>query len=166
MTETLLAASEIKLYGRAILGLSVDPGSDVGLGANGFLKKQLETDADNPPKFARIYAFSYEGQYYVLPKPAIFLVHGDDVAASNDAGVAAKNWDFSPDIQAWTYDKGDFSIRLDIETGPLEQILLEARAAPDPRQVTLRGSRTHLREGGSRTHLRDSGGGPGRDSHD
>ena len=29
----------------------------------------------------------------------------------------------------WVYDKGDFSMRLDVETGSLEQILLEAEVS-------------------------------------
>src|SRR5205823_3491775 len=89
--------------------------------------------------FARIYGFSFEGQFYDLPKPAIFLVHGpgETVDANStrrtnldDSGVVAREWEFSSargqDIRRWDYDKGDFSIRLDIETGPFEAILLEA----------------------------------------
>ena len=29
----------------------------------------------------------------------------------------------------WEYDKGDFSLRLDVEAGPLEQILLDTAVA-------------------------------------
>jgi hypothetical protein len=42
----------------------------------------------------------------------------------------AKEWEFSDsdaaDVRVWEYDKGDFSIRLDVETGQFEQILLAA----------------------------------------
>ena len=38
------------------------------------------------PNLARIYGFSYEGVYYGLPGPAIFLVHG--------AGTQVGNWAF------------------------------------------------------------------------
>jgi hypothetical protein len=92
------------------------------------------------PYFARIYGFSFEGMYYGLPRPSIFLVHGIGSPVGNwdsgfpstleQAGVAAREWDFSgnsnnQDIYYWQYEKGDFSIRLDPEAGPFEQILLQ-----------------------------------------
>jgi len=92
------------------------------------------------PNFARIYGFSFEGAYYGLPRPSIFLVHGAGSLVGNwdssnpstleQAGVAAREWDFSgnqnlKDISYWEYEKGDFSIRLDPEAGPFEQILLQ-----------------------------------------
>ena len=92
-------------------------------------------------------------------------MHGDGDAAGTgvDArGVAASASEFSSDIRVWAYDKGDFSIRMDVETGALEQILLEAGMKAD---VTLGGSRLTL--GGSRLHLRSPGThGPGRGGHD
>ncbi len=124
-----------------------------GLGDNLFLRRQL---AEGDSRLARIYGFSYEGTYYTLPKPCMLLVHGEGIKASpepplfkpldeecaetsdvplrgatapsttDQSGVAAKAWEFSSDIQVWEYDKGDFSVRLDVETGCLEEILLEA----------------------------------------
>jgi hypothetical protein len=107
-----------------------------GLGANLFLQNQL---AATGARLARVYGFSYEGHYYDLPKPAIFLVHGDGDAVVGDprsdlntAGVMAREWEFNAankianDVRRWSYDKGDFSIRMDIETGQFEQILLAA----------------------------------------
>jgi hypothetical protein len=92
-------------------------------------------------QFARIYAFSFEGAIYSLPRPCILLVHGTGIrinanqnrSTMDQAGVAAREWEFSaeapdskgnPDFRYWEYEKGDFSIRLDAEAGPLEQILL------------------------------------------
>jgi hypothetical protein len=124
-------------------------------GSNKFLEKQLENEH---ARLARIYGFSYEGHYYGLAKPAIFLVHtegqvitfkgggyfsdgqiiGGFRSTMDKSGVAAREWEFSgnrpgaPDLRYWEYDKGDFSIRLDIETGPFEQILLEAMLRPEP----------------------------------
>jgi hypothetical protein len=95
------------------------------------------TTPDQSPKLARIYGFSFEGSYYGLPRPSIFLIHGPGTPAGSwfansaleQAGVAAREWDFSgnqlQDITYWEYDKGDFSIRLDPEAGPFEQILLQ-----------------------------------------
>jgi hypothetical protein len=138
------------------------------LGDNNFLQRQLDVDRQDlarRPNLARIYGFSYEGHYYDLPKPAIFLVHGPgndpeawrpatalpharvDRAPSDvdRSGVARTATSFAEDMRVWSYDKGDYSIRLDPESGTLEQILLEGRAAPDPRQVTFGGSKLHLR---------------------
>jgi hypothetical protein len=98
------------------------------------------------PRLARIYAFSFEGAYYGVPRPPIFLVHGGGIpvdSSSNtwskfeSSGVMAREWDFSSqdgnDLRYWEYEKGDFSIRLDFEAGPFEQILLAAalRAGAD-----------------------------------
>ena len=147
MPESLLTPSGIKLFGRIVQGITVTPPPAPGptappiVGANHFLSDQL--NAANP-RLARVYAFSYEGHYYDLPKPAIFLVHGAGTPVNfgphsrsdvDTSGVVAKEWEFAdpppppppaPDLVVWEYDKGDFSIRLDIETGPFEQILLAA----------------------------------------
>jgi len=147
--ETLLTPSSIKLFGRLMQGISFDYGSSgigTGLGDNLFLQKQLAASGSgNNPNFARIYAFSFEGTYLQLPRPAIFLVHGPGTAVGDwanpslmdQAGVLAREWDFSgnsalsapkgspQDIFYWEYEKGDFSLRLDLDAGPFEQILLQ-----------------------------------------
>ncbi|MGH6944444.1 MAG: hypothetical protein ACREH6_09520 [Geminicoccaceae bacterium] len=194
MPETLLSPSNILLYGRVLTDLQFTfqhpnaqpPGSKAPppqrQSANQLLQDQLQ--AANVV-FARIYAFSYEGRYYDLPKPAIFVVHGagDDPeeprpAAPDDrlmrapadadrTGVAATADSFSEDIRVWTYDKGDFSIRMDVETGPFEQILLEAVLRSDQSRsfysgMDLRVSGMDLRVSGM--DLRSRGGrGGGRD---
>lgn len=103
----------------------------------------LILQAGFPPTLARIYAFSFEGAYYPLPRPAIYLVHGLGQPVGNwahpslldESGVVAREWDFSgrekPDVLVlndlvyWEYEKGDFSLRLDLDAGPFEQILLQ-----------------------------------------
>jgi hypothetical protein len=167
-TETLLTPSSIKLFGRVVDSLKyTNDTTGTGLGANQFLQRQLEANSDNPPTLARIYAFSFEGAYYELPRPPIFLVHGPGTPVGSwanpstlaQAGVAARDWDFSgnydptynppdssarsaragaspsssppprplsdTDIYYWEYEKGDFSLRFDLEAGPFEQILLQ-----------------------------------------
>jgi hypothetical protein len=171
ITETLLTPSSIKLFGRVVSSLTYksDTGG-TGLGENKFLQRQLEAKGDNLPTLARIYAFSFEGAYYELPRPPIFLVHGSGTPVGSwanpstvaQAGVAARDWDFSgnydptynpdpsarsaragaspshtppppppppppstTDIYYWEYEKGDFSLRLDLDAGPFEQILLQ-----------------------------------------
>jgi hypothetical protein len=117
-----------------------------GLGKNTQLDDQLEEDA----RFARIYGFSYEGTYFELPNPTLFLVHGDGVSATDGnqpigttadppddlhksrapinpsvIGVAAADFQFADDIMVWAYDKADYTIRMDVETGMIEQVLLD-----------------------------------------
>ncbi|HUF87930.1 MAG TPA: hypothetical protein VMM59_11165 [Thermohalobaculum sp.] len=112
-------------------------GSGRGQGWNSELDDQLGEGAC----LARIYGFSYEGMFYQLPAPTIFVVHGDgtSVTDSNEpqghfaraplnpskTGVAAADFQFSDDIMYWSYDKADYSIRMDVMTGQLEEILLD-----------------------------------------
>lgn len=117
------------------------PGIDIG--GNAQLQRQLAADPDGKfsARFARIYGFSYEGCYFDLDAPIIMLVHGPGTVAervvagepraargpeSPDlSGNAAQEHSFAEDIRVWSYDKGDFSIRMDAITGTLEDILLE-----------------------------------------
>lgn len=106
------------------------------LGQNQFLDRQLSDDAC----FARIYGFSYEGTYYDLPNPTMFLVHGDGESATDNSptgqgsrapfgpsrsGVAAADYQMANDIMVWNYDKADYTIRMDVVTGMFEQVLLD-----------------------------------------
>jgi hypothetical protein len=158
--ESLLTPSAVKLYGRIITALDVNvENARNELGANQFLRQQLKKEVN--PKLARIYGFSYFGRYTPLSRPVIFLVHaeGEEVSAGGGAktlinampldqsGVAAKDWVLPPDIRVWEYDRGDFSLRLDIDSGPLERILIEAEEGKDEMPY-FRGVRTRLRSPG------------------
>ena len=128
-----------------------------GRGVNNFIGDQFGGDA----RLARIYGFAYDGTYYEMPEPTIFLVHGegdsatggnlphgfrvqgkadaDDVKYKNDptrqtarapmdpsvSGVAAADYQMSSDIRVWNYDQADYTIRMDIAAGQLEQVLLD-----------------------------------------
>ncbi|NVO58279.1 hypothetical protein HW561_21065 [Rhodobacteraceae bacterium B1Z28] len=116
-----------------------------GKGVNNFLGDQF-LDGGH---LARIYGFSYEGVFYEMPEPVIFLVHGDgdfvnefgtqgntvDNAPGNLAarapnnpsltGIAAADFQFADDIRVWDYNKADFTIRMDVMTGQFEQVLLD-----------------------------------------
>jgi hypothetical protein len=132
------------LYGRVFPGLTTDAANlPAALGANHFLRDQL---ADQGAQFARIYGFSYEGAYYALACPALFVVHGPGTPApppvpgnappnqfvargpsdTDRSGEARNDAEFSSDIMYWEYDKGDFSLRLDVTAGTFEDILLES----------------------------------------
>lgn len=112
-------------------------------GARSQIEQQLLSDDD--PCFARVYGFSFEGYYYDLPKPVLFLVHGEGVPASQVrpggfgnaraarapgepslTGLGQADFQFSDDILVWSYDKADYTIRMDVETGMFEDVLLAA----------------------------------------
>jgi hypothetical protein len=101
----------------------------------------------NSPRLARIYGFSFEGYYYDLPKPIVFLVHGDGEPASEArgqvnrarapanpslTGLGQADFQFSDDIMVWSYDKADYTIRMDVETGMFEDVLLAAMLGGGP----------------------------------
>lgn len=109
--------------------------SQKALGKNNFLAAQREGGI-----FARVYGFSFEGIYYDLPRPTLFLVHGpgelvtDPQPNRNAAraptnpsltGLGAADFQFSDELYVWSYDKSDFTIRMDVETGMFEQVLLD-----------------------------------------
>lgn len=146
--ESILNVSAVYLFGRVVSDLQVvgddseDPLRPPRVGANNFLKGQVR---NNEADLARIYAFSFEGSLYELTRPSLFLVHGggqdpdapgpagDDfkrLARSpgriSKTGVGRQSGSFSMDMKVWVYDKGDFSMRLDVETGTFEHILLSA----------------------------------------
>ena len=176
MQENLLSSTNIMLFGR-VFPLAVAPGLPAGSGANNFLLNQL---ADPAATFARIYAISYEGSLYNLPKPAIYLVHGAGTAVGgagkvrqsaanplpaapavvppaavgvpaapaaapplptapsiNDSGVVGEDFDFESDVLYWEYDKGDFTLRIDIASGTFDDILLEATLSVTARDALV-----------------------------
>ena len=167
MVETLLSPSNILLYGRVLQDLKFEfvrppktaaaevkpdkknceseavltpPDAPPRLGANNFLEDQLAEQ----PVVVRVYGYSFEGHYYDMAKPAIFLLHGPGSdpeafrpglatpearvsrapADADRTGVAGQDGSFSEDMRVWSYDKGDFSIRMDTESGSFEEILL------------------------------------------
>ena len=176
MTESLLSPSNILLYGRLLKDLQIvhqgdakadgqteeqvhQPFASSRGGKNNFLQEQLK---DATSQLARIYGFSFEGQYYDLAKPALFLVHGPGEVAdraviapgnarqarapeeADRTGVAAQGYSFSEDIRVWSYDTGDYSIRLDVETGTFEQILLDAETRLNKLEGTYTGASARI----------------------
>ena len=70
MAETLLAPSEIKLFGRVVDGLTVDPSKAFPSQGGGFLGHQLHATGMNT--LARIFGFSYEGIITICRDPRSF----------------------------------------------------------------------------------------------
>ncbi len=112
-------------------------------GKNNFLEGQIDLD---DASFAKIYGFSYEGRYFDLERPAIFLVHGEgeDLTDENprafsppgpsDSGLGAAEFQFARDMKYWEYDKADFTVRMDMFAGMFEEVLLgfELDGGDDP----------------------------------
>ncbi len=158
MPETLLTPSSIKLYGRVVSSLKYtdDSAKQGNSGNNNFLQQQLVAGS---PCFARIYAYSFQGSVYTLPVPSMFLVHGAgakvDITGRSDtdlSGVAAREWEFSrsdgpTDLVFWEYEKSDFSLRLDTEAGPFEQILLAATLRSGADRADRSGAGLEVRSG-------------------
>ncbi len=149
MAETLLSPGNILLFGRVVEDIDIieppgpppdprhGPFVEDRKGPNRFLENQLTGD---DCCFARIYGFSFEGCYYDLPWPTLFLVHGKGEDAETAPGAArvsrapddpsrtglgAADFSFADDLKVWSYDRADLSIRLDVESGTFEQILLD-----------------------------------------
>lgn len=180
MAESLLSPSGVKLFGRLFAELTLNVGASKNpepLGSNNFLYQQLKAE---DAKLARIYAFAYEGDLYFLPKPYVFLVHGDghiviepsryDVNSNPElgkVGVTVDRWGviakidrFADDVRVWDYDKEDFSLRIDIVSGPLSELALEPAMAGD--SSTSRADMTSRANMALRANM-SSGGGAGGD---
>jgi len=152
--ETLLGVSAVHLFGRPLSDLILQGGPiyqnlSVPSAGRNFLKEQLgAADA----ALARIFAFSFEGAFVELSRPAIFVVHGPGVDPNDPppanvdyerlyrspgsnarTGLGSQIGALAKDMRVWIYDKGEVSMRLDAETGTLEQILLSAELSTDPR---------------------------------
>ncbi len=155
MAETLLSASNVLLFGRVVEDLSVGAGSHSPsdadtIGGNALLESQLamtKTTGSGSArktvqmaKFARIYGFGFEGTYFEMPTPSLFLVHGDGEPATKTTGsgasaklsnagmsitgLATRDVKFSDDMRVWSYDQSDFTIRLDVQSGTFEEVLV------------------------------------------
>jgi hypothetical protein len=161
MSENLARASTILLFGRVVEDIQINAARGSGASAKRAAKSASAgqqgvccTLADRVAAegscLARIYAFSYEGHYYDLSKPALILVHGagaeiGDAVTVERIGSAATGRAFASDVRVWAYDKSDISIRLDPETGTFEQILLDAETTGERVRIQYSGERVRLR---------------------
>ena len=144
MPETLLSASNIVLYGRVVEDISIsapkgnkshNPSVAMSKGTLSGLQRQLmrtelgdftASGRETLARFARIYGFSYEGAYFECGVPVLFLVHGEGVPPSDIKvpGPDPDDENFYKDLRAWSYDRSDETIRLDMDSGSFEEVLL------------------------------------------
>ena len=141
MTESLLSFSEVLLFGRVLDDLVYVAKERSANGNNQHLKEQFDPEGKEKPQLAKVYGFAYEGTYYDLPEPVIFLVHGPGHSATDGnlpgklasrapnepskSGVGAAEFQIANDIMVWNYDKADQTMRMDVMTGMFEQVLLD-----------------------------------------
>lgn len=128
--DDLLDPSRVRLFGVPFIALRLAP-NDLRKYTHG--NKLLETQLANPKAgLARIYGFSFEGQYTKLCRPSVFLVHGPGRSRLENRPASVSNWgseikdfQFADDVRVWEMDKEDVTLRLDIETGFLADVLLD-----------------------------------------
>jgi hypothetical protein len=191
LPETLLGDSTIHLFGRVMVDIQLTRGAndayrlDQGkpplrrLHPNRLLARQLTSE---DATIARIYAFSFQNEFFELVRPALFVVNGegefplrnqdrdnpddpgrdlDDIWKQRDygypaglTGVAQSGGNVATDLRVWAYDRDDYSLRLDIMTGSFDRILIEHEFAEEGLQGFTRGGGQLGQPGPSRTRRR------------
>ena len=152
----LLLIERVCLFGVVFKGFSADgkvPDASKQEGGSihpsSAIKDALKNRTGLAPKLARIYAITYEGGYYILPRPTVFLVHGDGqdpetvdehgnpvfhldnvTPPPGTTGLPSKDGTFAEDVKVWTYDREDMTVRVEIATGALDELLLEPLFCP------------------------------------
>ena len=124
--KSLLGAGDIRLFGVVVEDLVFQPGGasagETGLAeGDAMLRARLHQRGG---RFARIYGFTYEGTFYLMPRPALFLVHskGEPVTTTLADQLALS----LPDaLRSWTSDVFDHNVRLDVSVGSMRDIALE-----------------------------------------
>lgn len=112
MPETLNSNSTVVLFGKTVEDLKIISAKKSGAGV---------------PSIARIFGFSFGGEYVSMATPTLFVVHGRGEPASK-AEVPGPGLDdgdpFYKALKTWSYQKSEESMRLDMDSGTFEQILL------------------------------------------
>jgi len=114
MTETLMGTTtKIWLFGRVVEDISVD---DPSAGKS----------KSNKAQFIRAYGFSFGGAYYNIMRPTLFQVRGNgvDPKTVDQPGPDPDDEGHYKTLRAWECDQSDSTVRLDVDSGRFEQVLL------------------------------------------
>jgi len=132
-----------------------------------------EPEQDGRARLARIYGFSYLGNYFKIANPPVLRVYGqgfpvrsglDPENRMDILGVEFKDEDFVRGIRMWPSDHLDVTVRIDITIGWLREILLDPDMSADTNVTSnVGGSRADVVGRDSGAVGRDSGA-VGRDS--
>src|SRR5579875_794596 len=136
--EGLLVPGTVRPFGRAFTGLTLgDPGAS-DTSTNPLIQKLA---SGSTGKLARIYGFSYLGNYYKLAEPVVFLVLSDGYPVPSGfrvpeidmgwTGTEQKIFDFDDSVLMWTCDQLDITVRIDIRIGWVKDLLLAAEMSGD-----------------------------------
>ncbi|WP_298842966.1 pentapeptide repeat-containing protein [uncultured Roseobacter sp.] len=115
--ETLASSASIVLFGRLVDDLSVVKTHDG--------KREEDIDQNQP---ARIYGATYDGVYIDMVTPVLFMVDAEksyDPKTVPVPGPSTKNHAFYNDLSAWVVQRTDKTVRLDVDEGKFEDLLLE-----------------------------------------
>ncbi|MCV3272841.1 hypothetical protein [Roseobacter sinensis] len=121
MKETIYTSSKIVLFGREVDDLAI-------VSRSGDDKKTLAFKDDT--LLARIYGFTYDGIYMELATPVLFTVkdNSEKADAVPVPGPNPRDKKFFADLRAWIVDKSTDTVRLDVDQGKFEDVLLAAAA--------------------------------------
>lgn len=167
--ENLLAPTLIRLFGVEFDGLKVNLGqfeppknpkpecmSETATASAPVVDTVVAHQGRGEARLARIYAYAYEGHYYRLTRPCIFLVHGEGVEIQPLSGVTVKLHGttkgddefcnsiadlgaeiqqhlFSCCVRMWAYDRLDYAVRVDLTMGFFSEVLLDPAQGPGTR---------------------------------
>jgi hypothetical protein len=101
---------------------------------------QIEVRTD--PSVVIIYAYSYEGHSYRLPKPRIMVVEGRGEPYEQGGGSSGK-------LFMWRMSKHSHTVSIEVESGSVETLVLEGNQ-PGNRSVTSYHSHMQLSHRGGR----------------
>ncbi|MGZ2257232.1 hypothetical protein [Roseobacter sp. A03A-229] len=119
MNESIYTSSEIVLFGRLVDDLTIGSSDDT------------DATAHKPGrKFARIYGFTFDGVYTELGSPVLFMVSDAHKEAKEVPvpGPNPRNTKFYSELKAWIVDKSAETVRLDVDQGKYEDVLLAGAA--------------------------------------
>ena len=110
MSETLNSITSVFLFGKLVTDLQIAGEKKAG-----------------GQSFVRVYGYSFNGSYYEMAAPSLFLVSGNGVSAKKVEVPGPKLDDDDPfyeSLKVWECDKSDKTIRLDVDSGSFEGVLL------------------------------------------
>ena len=122
--ELLLAPLNITLYGKPVEGITL---AEDKFGER--IAALWQRRGMQPLRLANIYGYGYEGRFFELPSPTVFLLSGDGESCQDDKFPQTRQgWQ---QHNKWTLDPADPSIRFEIASGTLEELLLESAETDD-----------------------------------
>src|ERR1700735_2066331 len=112
MPEDLYSGGAIRLFGRVYSGLVLGTNKEPATPGSG-LNLASQLDPKTQPQLARIYGFSYAGNYFKLADPGVLLVPGPGVPLAagsggvplEQLGVEFKDETFADTVLMWEQDE-------------------------------------------------------------